>query len=192
MASAASIRVVKQFNYRGTLRNFSNRYHFSASAPSDSTHWTTLSDAVVTAEKAIYLPIIDGGAKILETIGYAGGSEVPVFTKAYTTDGTGGWTTQLPATGDSAALVRYSTSDRSSKNHPVYCFNYYHAPQTTGTQLQADQLNATQKTAMQTYASAWVTGFSDGTTTHIRSRPNEHLCTGSLVETFITHRDLPH
>lgn len=192
MADAASIRVVKQFNYRGGLRTFSNRYHFNGGPPSDASHWATFSDNIVNGEKAIYLSLANGGAKIIETIGYAGGSEIPVFTKAYTTDGTGTWTTFLPATGDSAALIRYGTADRSTKNHPIYCFNYYHAACSAGSALTADTLLAAQKTAMAAYATNWVTGWTDGATNHVRSRPNEHAVTGSLVETYLTHRDLPH
>jgi hypothetical protein len=192
MATAASIRVVKQFTYRGVLRNFSNRYHFTGGAPSDSTHWTTLSDAIVTAEKAIFIPLANWGAKIIATVGYAGGSEIPVFNKTYTTDGTGTWTSVLTHPGDVANLIRYSTADRSSKNHPIYLFNYYHSAQEQGTVGGADLANAAQRTAMGTYASSWISGFSDGTTNHIRSRPNGNAATGSLVEANLTHRDLPH
>jgi hypothetical protein len=146
----------------------------------------------VTAEKAIYEPLASGGAKIVEAIGYAAGSEVPVFTKVYTTDGTGAFSGWSPAPSDCAALIRYSTPDRSTKNHPVYCFNYYHAVGTTGAFANADILNTAQGTAMGTYASLWISGISDGTTTFHRSRPTGDLCTGSIVKPNVTHRDLPH
>lgn len=191
MASTDSIRVIKQFTYRNVLRTFSNRYHFSGGTPSDATHWTTLSDAIVTAEKAIYPPLAGPGAKIVETIGYQSGSEIPVFNKVYATDGTGSFTGFVVTPGDCAALIRYATADRSSKNHPVYLFNYYHA---AGGNLSTsvDDLNAGQKTAMTTYANAWISGFSDGTTNHKRCRPNSaSLATGVVVEALITHRDLP-
>jgi hypothetical protein len=116
---------------------------------------------------------------------------VPVFTKAYTLDGTATPASYFPTTSDTAALVRYSTNDRSTKNHPIYCFNYYHAIQAAVTAGSADTLNAAQASAMQTYANAWITGFSDGTTSFKRSRPSGDLCTAALVETLITHRDLP-
>jgi hypothetical protein len=44
---------------------------------------------------------------------------------------------------------------------------------------------------MSTYAAAWIAGFSDGTATHHRSRPNGNIVTGAFVETALTHRDLP-
>jgi hypothetical protein len=173
------------------LRNFSNRYHFSGGTPSDATHWTTLSDAIVTAEKAIYEPLGAPGAKIVETVGYAGGSEIPVFSKLYTTDGTGSFLNYASVPGDVAGLIRYSTADRSSKNHPIYLFNYYH---TIGGDAgsSTDNTNPAQKTAMTTYANAWITGFSDGTVTHKRCRPNStSLALGVVVEALLTHRDLP-
>lgn len=173
------------------VTQFSNRYHFSGGTPSDTAHWTTLSDAVVTAEKAIFLPFATPGARIVETVGYAGGSEIPVFQKVYLTDGTLSATGGTPAVGDGAGLVRYATNDRSSKNHPVYCFNYYHAVKTNAPSALPDQVHASQVTAYSTYAASWLTGISDGTITVKRSRPNGNPCTGVLVASLVTHRDLP-
>jgi hypothetical protein len=146
---------------------------------------------VTAAEKAIHYAVAAGGSKIIQTVGYAGGSEIPVFQKTYSLDGTGAFTGFASAVGDAAALVRYSTADRSSKNHPIYCFNYYHGVGTSGVFATKDTLLALQNTAMGTYAAAWITGFSDGTNTYKRSRPNGNTVTGSFVEPLLTHRDLP-
>jgi hypothetical protein len=173
------------------LRNFSNRYHFNGGTPSDGTHWTTLANAIVTAEKAIYIPLASGGAKIVSAVGYAGGSEIPVFNLTYATDGTLSATGIFPAPGDVAALIRYATSARTSKNHPIYLFNYYHATGNNGTPTGGDTMVASQRTAMGTYASSWISGFSDGTLTLVRAGPNGDAATGSLVELLLTHRDLP-
>lgn len=187
MAPTPSLKVIKTFTYRGVAgRRWSNRYHLSGGTPADSAHWTTFSDAVVTAEKAIYQTDVT----IVETIGYAAGSEVPVFSKTYSTVGTGSFASALAATSDSAGLVRYATAVRSAKNHPVYLFNYYHGVNSlTGSK---DTLNTAQGTAMSTYATAWTgAGFSDGTTSYNRAGPNGATATGFIVETFLTHRDLP-
>jgi len=173
------------------VRTFSNRYHFDGATPSGSTPWTTLADAVTAAEKAIYLPFATPGARITAAYGYAAGSEVPVFSKTYTLDGTLSATGKTPATGDSAALIRYSTSSRSSKNHPIYLFNYYHTPGSNAPSSQPDNLHSGQITAYNTYAAAWIAGFSDGTNTHHRCGPDGDLATGYLTQTLITHRDLP-
>jgi len=193
VASAPSIRIVKNFNYRGTVRSFSNRYHFSGGTPADSAHWTTLSDAIVTVEKTLYQSLSTTGAEIVEAIGYAGGSEVPVFTKTYTTQGTGSFAGLLAVIpGDCAAMIRYSTADRSTKNHPIYVFNYYHAVYGQGGSSGADLVNAAQLAAYQAYAADWVAGFSDGANTYKRARPNGDAVTGSFVSPLVTHRDLPH
>jgi hypothetical protein len=123
-------------------------------------------------------------------VGYASGSEIPVFTKTYSQAAVGSFANFGMSPGDVAALIRYSTADRSSKNHPVYLANYYHG---AGWEIggSPDVMNAAQRTAMGTYAAAWITGFSDGAATHHRCRPNStSVATGSLVEPYLTHRDL--
>lgn len=191
MAATGSIRVVKQFTYRGETREFSNRYFFTGHTPSNSTEWTGLSDALVALEAPCYPPTASGGAEIVHTYGYDVGSDVPVFDKAYTTDGTCSTSLAQTVPGDVAALVRYSTAARSSKNHPIYLFNYYHAAQTAGGAGGKDTVAATTKTGLDALADAWVNGISDGTNFYSRTSPVGHNATGYVTESLLTHRDLP-
>jgi len=181
-----SLKVVKAFTFQGSIKAYSNRYHFNGGTPADNTHWTTLADAVVAAEKAMH----EGGVEITDVWGYAAGSDVPVFHKTYTQFGTGSFASAAGTQGFSAALVRYSTTARTSKNHPIYLFNYYHGVATGGFS-DNDHLNAAQKTAIETYAAAWISGFSDGTNTLVRAGPNGATATSRFVDPYLTHRDFP-
>lgn len=183
--SQPSIVVKKSFTYRGSTKVWSNRYYLN-NVPPDNAHWTTLSDAIVTAEKAI----LWSTHTIVGTVGYLAGSGLPVFTKTYSTAGTGSFAASVPATGDVAALVRYTTTARTSKNHPVYLFNYYHSAAQANSGAP-DTLPASYATALGTYANAWVSGFSDGTTTYKKTGPHGAVAQGYVVEANLTHRDFP-
>lgn len=188
MASTTpSLQVFKSIPFKGGTRLYSNRYHFAGGTPADSTHWTTFSDAVVTAEKAA----LNGTTTIVKTVGFAAGSDVPVFSKVYSTAGTLATGSGAFQSSGVAALVRYATAGKTSKNHPIYLFNYYHQVLTTpGTSI--DFLMASQKTALQTYGSSWISGFSDGTLTLTRTGPQGHPATGVICEEYVTHRDFPY
>jgi len=187
MAATPSVRIVKEGSYRGQSITWSNRYHFNGGTPADNTHWDTLFDNIVAAEKATKWV----GLHITEAVGYAAGSDVPVHSKTYTTNGTFASGTAVAVPFEVCALIRYATTARTSKNHPVYLFNYVHEVARDGGSSDNEAIDPTLKTALETYATAWISGFSDGVNTYVRAGPNGATAVDRLVSGFLTHRDFP-
>lgn len=189
MATTPSVKVIKTMPFKGGTRQFSNRYHFLGGTPADPTHWHTLFDAITAAEKLVH----QSSTTIVEAIGYAAASDVPVASKVYSLTGTVAIASgSQTVAGESAALIRWSTAAKTTKNHPIYLFSYMHSIATHVITGDFDLLDTPTRTAMATYATAWITGFSDGSITATRASPNGAAATGSLVEEFVTHRDFPY
>jgi len=188
-----SIVITKSFSYRGATRQFTNRYHFEGDLPADNTAWTTLADNIVAAEKLIY----DSSVEIVLATGYNAATATStnphgdaVFTKVYTTAGTGSFGSAGPtAPGDCAMMMRYATLARTSKNHPVYLFNYYHGVYRQN--ADHDLVAGNQLAALNTYGDDWVTGFTDGTEVHQRCGPRGAAAASANADIYVRHRDFP-
>ena len=185
MAATPSVRITKTLSWNGTVRRWSNRYHFNGGVPADDAHWHTFMDAIVAAESACLANWIE----IVEAVGYPASSDIGVATKTYTTVGALTKGSNGESAGEVAQLIRWPTTARSSKNHPVYLFSYFHSPIMDPT--DGDKAATGQHAAYATYAAQWVTGFSDGTNTYVRAGPNGATGGTPYVAPYVTHRDFP-
>jgi len=179
-----SIRITKSFQYRGSAREWSNRYFLTN--PVASGNRTAALDAVVAQEATLF------GSEVHVVRGeyFVAGSEVPVTVKEYTQPGLGQFTGTFLEAGDTAIVVRYSTSQRTSKNHPIYLFNYYHGVH-NDPQVSADDVAPAQLTAVGAYAAKWVNGLTYGGGIGVLQRcgPRGAVALTPIVDHWIGHRD---
>lgn len=187
MAPTPSVLIKIQFTFRDAPRIFTTRVHFNGGTPADTAHWNTLFDNIVAELKNdIY-----AGSEIVEVVGYTAASDVAVAQKSYTQAGL------IPlATGDhytpgeAVALLRWSTPARTSKNHPIYLFNYFHG--VAASSGEPDKPSNDIKSGITNFANFLQgSGFTDGVNVYTRAGPNGVTAGAHQVDTYLTHRDFP-
>lgn len=186
MAAEASIRVVFTSPYRGGTKDWSIRLHVTGGAWQDQAHFNTYSDNLTTPIRSV----TSTRTTLKETVGYNPGSDVPVFSKTYNQVGTQALSGPSFAPLECCYLVRFTTTQRSAKNHPIYLFQYLHDAMVDAA-TTPDVPRADVKAAWQTRVNGWVAGISDGTLNRVRCGPNGAVAQSAQVETYLTHRDFP-
>lgn len=189
----SSLVVTKTMTYKGSTVFWSNRYHVTGPETITLEEFEVLADAVTAAEQ----DALTGDQEIVEvtwsdasTATSTNPHGLVTQTKTYALSGTTAPGDALATPGDCATFIRYSTDARSTKNHPIYLFNYYHGPKSEESN-PVDILHPTIRTRWLTYGTAWLAGFSDGTNTRVRCGPRGANATAREVPEYITHRDFP-
>lgn len=181
-----SVQIRKSMPYRGNTVVWSNRWFFDKTAlPSDSDK-----DAIVTTifnqEQIQYSPRVT----FLDGIWRAVGSEVPVHTSPLSGSGSMVVTSMSPCPGDCAAVLRFSTTQRTSKNHPIYLFKYFHdVYYVTGANV--DTMDNVQEGRILALGNMFVSGITQGGITYKGAGPRGAVAQGASVSPLISHRDFP-
>ena len=183
--SQPSIKLAMSIPHRGERREYTNRYFFSGG---DITHAQFLVLAGLLRDEQELICTTD--VIIDEAILYNAGSDVPVDSTVINVHGTLATTGRQFATSESCILARFSTDQRTSKNHPIYLFKYWkNALFDTGG--DGDHVASLQLTRAQSFASDLVTGLNDGSTVRHLTGPYGAVALGQVVSQFIHHRDFP-
>ena len=189
----ASLTIVKSFDYRGSPEEWSNTYFFTNGTPVDAAHWKTLADAVIADE----VPLYDSATEVVRAIGHEPGESVAVWSYDYAaaSETVPGTLTEgvscVPQGGDSAAWLRWSTDQLTSRGKPIYLRSYFHPAYANGANnTNKDVVAASWITAAQEYGDDWIAGFSDGTEVHARCGPHGAVGLVATPSAYVTTRTL--
>jgi hypothetical protein len=87
-------------------------------------------------------------------------------------------------------LWRFTTDQRTAKNHPIYLFKWFHGTQNDGLTSPDSLRNGIHSTAGGV-AAALVTGVSDGTNTRVYCGPRGAVAQSSTVMPLLHMREFP-
>lgn len=182
-----SIRFVFTSTYKGGTKDWSTRFHFTPAVnPTDAVFAALLAD-----QKPLIKPALPAWCTIKEAVGYDAGSELPVWTSAVGEACTFAPSTSTPTPLECAAFFRFSTTARTSKNHPIYLAQYIHDIMYQPSQPDHELLQTDQMENIRQWLATWVTGIGIGGSTYKKTGPYGAVAQSLLVPTYITHRDFP-
>lgn len=160
-------------------------YHWTGAAWTNEAEFDAMADWLTTA----FQDALSASATIVSAIGYNPGSRIPVYSKTYSKVGhITDISTQKLTPSDCAMLIRFSTDQRTSKNHPIYLFKYI-KPAVNNPNVSVEIVTPAVQTALETYAGLLVTGHDPGSGVRKLCGPFGAVALGHQVNQYVTHRD---
>lgn len=182
----AGIKYTFSFSWRGQTKSWSQLWHFTQGAWQDQGHFNATSDAVWNLIKLA----IPARNTLVTTTAYNPGSFLPVYTKSYGATGSYTDTANPQAPGEACMLVKFTTTQRTTKNHPIYLFKWFHGVQTDGA-TSPDLLRNGIQSTMQGNLNTLMAGVSDGTLTRKYCGPFGAVAQTAAVNTQLHIREFP-
>ncbi len=182
-----SIRAVIESSYKGGSKRWSTRWHFTPSVDVTDAVFAALADDIDPLLLACFTP----RSELVEYVGYNAGSEVPVWSATRSDAGTFDLGTRKHTPLECCSLTRYGTTQRTSRNHPVYLFQYIHDAVIDPDFEDYERLDSDQSANLGELADAWVTGFLIGGSHYKKTGPYGAVAQSALINEYITHRDFP-
>lgn len=160
-------------------------YHFTGAAWTNEAEFDAMSDWL----KDQFKLVLSASATITKTTGYNPGSRIPVYEKTYSQAGSIADSSSTKLTpSDCAMLLRFSTDQRTSKNHPIYLFKYI-KPAMNNPNTSVEAVSPSVLTAIETLGGSLVTGHDPGSGVRKLCGPFGAVALGHQASTYITHRD---
>jgi hypothetical protein len=186
-STTASIEIHKRSPYEGGTHEWSNRYHFAGGVPGSLSEWQALSAHLQPYEVACFSPRTTAYSAVCRVPG----TDVPVQDLVISWVGTFAPAPAHYSPLECCALIKWTTDQRSVKNHPIYLFQYMHDALLQDPNADVELLQTDQRSNILQYADAWAAGFSVGGNTLKRAGPRGAVGLTASVHTHITHRDFP-
>ncbi len=148
--------MVYSFQYRGQPEEWSQKYHFTGSAPSDDAGWVSLIESL----RDIVKEALTDRVTIVRAYGYHDTAPGHDADYVYEASDHGGavaglidTSTAIVAPGDAAAWVRWKTSRTNTHGKPIYLRKYFHGCILSGSADDTqDSLAAAYKSQLETFA----------------------------------------
>jgi len=178
--------MVYSFSWRGSTHVWSQLWHVTGGSWQDQTHFNSFSDALWNEVKTITCARVT----LVETVAYNPGSFLPVYTKTYGSAGTYTDTSNPQAGGEDCMLWKFTTDQRTTKNHPIYLYKWFHGTQTDGATSPDSLRNGIHSTAGGVISDI-VAGLSDGTLTRKYCGPYGAVAQSGTCNALLHNREFP-